>query len=99
MDARSLTFAVVALCLGWSTGQTQAAALVAEAREAAQLAPAQALGLLRQALAIDTNQFEANWRAAVAAVGSASGVRVSDGSEPGLIYSSGAVGQRAVLPR
>ena len=68
MDARSLTFAVVALSLGWSTGQAQAAALVAEAREAAQLAPAQALGLLRQALAIDTNQFEANWRAAVAAV-------------------------------
>lgn len=67
MDARSI-FAVVALSLGWSSGQAQAAALVAEAREAAQMAPAQALGLLRQALAIDSNQFEANWRAAVAAV-------------------------------
>ncbi|MFN0178957.1 MAG: tetratricopeptide repeat protein [Gemmatimonadales bacterium] len=45
-----------------------AAALVAEAREAANLAPAQALRLLRQALAADSTMFEAHWRAAVALV-------------------------------
>ena len=43
-------------------------ALVAEARTLAPMQPGAALGLLRQAIALDSLSYEANWRAAVAQV-------------------------------
>jgi len=59
---------VAALATLGGDGLAQPSQWIAEAREAGSMTPARALTLLEQALAVDAQSYEANWRAAVALV-------------------------------
>lgn len=99
MGNRSISVALWSLLLGIGTAQAQdRAALLNEARFLANQEPRQSLALLRRILAVDSLDYEANWRSTtdLVAIGQETPDSIKSSARDSLYFEAEALARRAV---